>query len=64
MNAATEFEALTITRERSDSIERSQPWHYQDDNEDEGVRRRFDSFLASLGKLIEKQGPTQPSDLL
>ena len=67
MNATTEFEAIFITRERTDALERIQPWRSADadeSDEEEGVRRRFDAFLAGLGKLIEKQGPTQPSDLL
>ena len=62
MNASTEFEALTITRERYEQIERNAR-NYEAE-EDEGVRRRFDAFLAGLGKIIEKQGPMQPSDLL
>jgi len=62
MNATTEIEALTITRERSANIERAAR-NYELE-EDEGVRSRFDAFIAGLGRIIEKQGPMQPSDLL
>ena len=64
MNASSEFEAIYMTRERSDALERAEPWKYEELDEEEGVRRRWDAFIAGLGKIIEKQGPTQPSDLL
>jgi len=64
MNAATEIEALMLVRDINATAERRELNRWQSEDEDEGVRRRFESFLASLGVIFEKSGSTQTSDLL
>jgi hypothetical protein len=64
MNASTELEALEMTRERIESVERRRPWLIAEATmTEERGRSRVDAFFSVLQRYME-QNRVEPYDIM